>query len=148
MGFDLTYSTTENISPALQREIIADAETLCLARSWVQCDGPSVEDDDGFLMGSSRLSPSDPDGMDEAKGSGLPVGRLPDLLQALCELSARHGIGWAITHDAVEGQPVGVIQYGVADDGVRDTFEGLRAMLEGMGDMDDMFPDDFDEPFG
>ena len=58
------------------------------------------------------------------------------------------GIGWAITHDAVECQPVEVIQYGVADDGVRDTFEGLRAMLEELGDMDGMFPDDFDEPFG
>ena len=88
MGFDLTYSTTERISPALQREIIADAETLCLARSWVQCDGPSVGDDDGFLIGSSRLSLTDPDGFDEAKGSGLPLGRLHDLLQTLCAISS------------------------------------------------------------
>lgn len=138
MGFDIRYSTTEKISPALQREIIADAEVLYLARSWVQCNGPSIENDDGFLTGSSRLSPSDPDGTAEAQCSQEPIGKLSDLLQALCELSARHAIDWEISHDHSDGI-VGLIQYGVPDDAVRGTFDGLDAMLGGMGDMDGMF---------
>ena len=144
MGFDLSYSTTEQISPALQREIIADADSLWMARSWVQCSGLSVENDDGFLMGTSRLLPSDPDGLAEAKISGKPLGKLRDLLQALCDLSARHGIEWEIEHDHSDGV-VGLIQYGVADDAVRGTFDGLEAMLEMS---DGMLPDDLDEPLG
>ena len=149
MGFDLSYSTTEQISPALQREIIADAEALDQAHSWVQCDGPSLGNDNGFLTGSSRVSPSDPDGVAEAQDSGKPIGKLPDLLQALCELSGRHGIDWEIIHDHSDGL-VGLIQYGTPDDAVRGTFDGVGELLEGMGDMedDDISPDDFDNPFG
>ncbi|MCA8988505.1 MAG: hypothetical protein KDA78_12725 [Planctomycetaceae bacterium] len=147
MGFDISYSTTEIISPALQREIIADAEALYLAYSWVQCDGPSLENDSGYLTGCSRVSPSDPDGQEEAQQSDKPVGRLSHLLQALCELSSRHGIEWEIQHDHSEGV-VGVIQYGIPDDAVRGTFEGLDELLEELGDMDGMSPEDFDNPFG
>ena len=143
MGFDLQYSTTEQISPALQREIIADARLLDSRHSWVQCDGPSVENDDGLLIGWSRVSPADPDGIAEARDSGLPVGRLPELLAALCELSGRHGIDWEVSHDHSDGI-VGLIQYVVADDSVRDTIDGLNAMLEMENGMSF---DDFDEPF-
>jgi hypothetical protein len=147
MGFDIGYSTTEKIAPALQREIIADAEVLYLTRSWVRCGGPSIENDDGFLTGSSRVSPWGSDRTAEAQDRLKPIGRLSDLLQALCELSARHAIDWEIIHDHSDGI-VGVIQCGVPDDAVRRTFEGLDVMLEGMGGMDGMLPEDFDEPYG
>lgn len=134
MGFDLIYSTTEIISPALQREMIADAQALYAERTWVQCDGPDLLDDKGYLTGSSRLSPSDPDGFAEAKASNKPTGKLRDLLTSLCNLSGRHGVTWEISHDQGD---VGLIEYGLPDERVTGTFEGLAAMLDGMGDLPD-----------
>lgn len=106
-----------------------------------------IENDDGFLTGSSRVSPWDAEGIAEAQGSDKPIGTLSDLLHALCELSARHAVTWEIFHDHSNGI-MGLIQYGVPDDAVCSTFDGLGAMLEGMSDIDGMFPEDFDEPFG
>jgi len=141
MGFDLCYTTTEKISPALQQEMVAEANQLNMERSWVQCLGPDLWDDDGFLAGCSRLSPLDPDGSLEAQGDSKPIGRLRDLLHALCRLSGRHGIDWEISHDHGD---VGFIEYGIPDERVVATFDGLEAMLEGVGDLPDGLEDMFE----
>jgi hypothetical protein len=145
MGFDITYSTIERISPALQREILEDVHVLHKQKSWIQCTGPSFENEDGYLCGSSRLTPDrDPRDVATARhlSSGAPDGSVLDLLDVLCKLSRQHDIEWEISHDHSDGV-LGRIQCGVADEIVRSTFEGLAAMCEGMGDH--LSLDDFDE---
>ena len=143
MGFDITYATTERISPALQREIIDDANSMYMQKSWIQCMGPEVENEDGYLSGCSRLTPDpDPEDVEDARDGGAPDGTVLDLLDALCKLSGKFDIEWEISHDHSDGV-VGRIQHGVADDAVHSTFDGLAAMCEGMGG--DLSPDDFDE---
>ena len=142
MGFDISYSTTEKISPALQREIIEEADALYSQYSWVNVMGPSLQDDGGYLTGDSRLSPQcDEDDAADARLGGKPDGRMGALLEALCKLSAKFDIVWEIQHDHSDG-PVGYIRYGVADDSVQSTFDGLDAMFDEMGDGSEM-PDDF-----
>jgi hypothetical protein len=143
MGFDITYATTEKISPALQREIIDEAHALYMQKSWVQCMGPELENEDGYLSGSSRLIP-EPDAatLADARDGGAPDGTVLDLLDALCKLSGKFDIEWEISHDHSDGV-VGCIEHGVPADTVRGTFDGLAAMCEGMGG--DLSPDDFDE---
>ena len=132
MGFDITYSTAELISPRLQQEIIADLDTLSLERSWIQCVGPSFENQDGYLLGSSRmmLDPHERD-LDDARDGGAPDGTVLDLLEQLCRLSGMHDVEIEIAHDHSDGV-VGSIVAGIADEGVKSTFEGLSAMCEGL----------------
>jgi hypothetical protein len=142
MGFDIRFSTTEKISLALQREIIEDADDLYSQKSWVQCDGPLLEDAHGYLSGSSRLTPDpDPDDLADARCDGYPDGTVLDLLKGLCQLSGRHDIEWQISHDHSDGV-VGSIECGRPDEAVQRTFEGLAAMCEDMAE--DLPPDDLD----
>ena len=53
MGFDISYSTTERISPTLQREIMEEANALYSQYSWVNVMGPSLQDEGGYLIGDS-----------------------------------------------------------------------------------------------
>ena len=142
MGFDISYATTEQISQSLQQEIIDEANALYSQYSWVNVGGPSLEDDGGYLTGYSRLSPQcDEDDAADARRGGKPDGRMAALLELLCKLSAKFDIEWKIEHDHSDG-PVGHIRYGVADDSVQSTFDGLDAMFDEMGDGLEM-PDDF-----
>lgn len=142
MGFDVSYSTTERISPSLQREIIEEAKGLYTQHSWVHVMGPVLNDDGGYLTGSSRLSPQcDEDDAADARLGAAPDGTLTALLDSLCKLSAQFDIEFEIEHDHSEGS-VGVIRHGKADEAVQSTFDGLDAMFEGIEDGFDM-PDEF-----
>ena len=142
MGFDVSYTTTERISPTLQREIIDQCQSLYSAYSWVNVTGPSLDNEDGYLAGSSRLSPDvDADDAADARDSGHPDGRLKELIDCLCRLSAKCDIEWEIEHDH-SGGPFGYIRGGNADADVRDTIDGLDAMFDEM-DGDFGLPDSF-----
>ena len=142
MGFDISYRTTEQISSSLQREIVDETDSLYAQHSWVHVTGPTLSDDGGFLLGSSRLSPQcDEDDAADARLGGAPDGMLAALLDSLCKLSAKFDIEFEIEHDHSEG-PVGVIRYGKADDAVQSTFDGLDAMFDGLEDGFEM-PDEF-----
>ena len=77
----------------------------------------------------------------DARDGGHPDGRLKELIECLCKLSAKFDIDWEIEHDH-SGGPVGYIRGGNADAEVRDTMDGLDAMFEEM-DEDLDLPDDF-----
>ncbi|WP_372723594.1 hypothetical protein [Novipirellula sp.] len=142
MGFSVAYQTTEQISPALQREMTDVASELTYGRTWLSCEPPYLMNQSGTLVGASKpnFSPH-PDDVASAKSEGLPDGTLRDLLEVLCELSRRFDVDWKISHDHSDG-PLGYIRSGICDDEVKtqcDAFSDLADELGGEGfDLDDL----------
>lgn len=141
MGFAIAYQTTEQISPALQREMIDVANDLSRGRTWLSCEPPDLTNENGTLVGASKpnFSPH-PDDVVSANSEGFPDGTLSDVLKVLCELSRRFGVDWEISHDHSDG-PLGYIRNGICDDDVKtqcDAFTDLTDELGGEGfDLDD-----------
>jgi hypothetical protein len=142
MGFDVSYKSTETISPKLQREVIDELRVLSNCHSWVRVICPNLVDESGYLSGNSRLSPTaEPDDADDARRDGAPDGTMSDLMNILCELSRQFDIEWEVEHDYSEGV-LGSIRYGVADDAVREFVEGYDIFLDGTDDDGFEIPDD------
>ena len=135
MGFAISYETTEQISPALQREILAAAEEFAGKFSWLRCEPLMLHNDDGNLSGISKPTilphPDDVAGSDPND----PVGTVGDLLDGLCALSSQFDIDWEIAHDYSDG-PLGYIRNGRCDEIVRtqcEAFDELGDDLEDEG---------------
>ncbi len=141
MGFAVAYQTTEQISPALQRQLIDAMNDLSVGRTWLSCEPPFLMNEGGTLVGASKpnFAPH-PDDVSSAKSEELPDGTLNDVLDVLCELSRRFDVDWEISHDHSDG-PLGYIRNGVCDDEVRtqcDAFTDLAGELGVEGfDLDD-----------
>lgn len=136
MGFSIRYETTERISPALQEEILLALEPLMAERTWLHCEPPLMDDDDGLLAGSSKPNfMPDRDDAASAHSEGLPTGTILDLLDVLCRLSGQFNIEWELAHDYSDG-PMGYIRNGCADD-------ELRSQCAALADIPDGLPDDF-----
>jgi hypothetical protein len=132
MGFSLNFTTTEKISPVLQVEIRDAADVLYAKYSWVLCYGPSLQNEDGFLVCSSKLSISpDADDAADARSEGMPDGNFRTLLDCFCSLSRQFDIDWKMTHDHGGGY---YIRCGRVD-------EELREFCDAFGDLADDFPD-------
>ncbi|GAA4444595.1 hypothetical protein [Novipirellula rosea] len=142
MGFAVAYQTTEQISPALQREMIHAAKDLSSGRTWLSCEPPYLMNENGTLVGASKpnFSPH-PDDVASAKSEGLPDGTLSDTLEILCELSRRFDVDWEISHDHSAG-PLGYIRNGVCDDDVTTQCDALTDLADELGaegfDLDDL----------
>ncbi len=54
MGFAVAYQTTEQISLALQREMIDAANDMSNGRTWLSCEPPSLMNENGTLVGASK----------------------------------------------------------------------------------------------
>ena len=140
MGFSISYTSTEQISPAVQTEMIAALSGLSQNRTWLSCEPPRLANHAGLLGGSSKpnFSPH-PEDVASAKASGQSDGTVNDLLEILCELSRRFGVDWEISHDYSEG-PLGYIRQGDCDDDVRTQCEAFGDVavdiLDVMGELD------------
>lgn len=132
MGFAVGYSTTEQISPGLQKEINNANNELTKGRYWLSCEPPHFRDydGDGILRGASKpnFTPH-PDDVAAFRAENLPDGTLMNLIEVLCELSRRFDIEWEIDHDHSEG-PVGFIRKGVCDDEVLVQCEAFTLMAK------------------
>ena len=138
MGYDIAWRTTEQISPALQREITESFKNQTAGRTWMSGGPPDLAVDDGYLHGSSRprwdFSRTNED-VASALKEGLPDGTVNDLLACLCRISAEFDIEWEFRDDYSEG-PIGYIRCGECDDDVRRFCDGLTGMgedLRGLG---------------
>lgn len=114
---------------------MAAAHDLIRGRTWLSCEPVSFfsilhngPDPDGILRGFSKPNffPH-PDDASSAQAEGLPDGTLRDVLDILCELSARFDIDWEISHDYSHG-PVGYIRGGVCDEDVREQCEAFAEL--------------------
>lgn len=142
MGFDVSYKSTERISPKLQQEVIDALRILSNRHSWVRVVYPNLSDESGYLAGDSRLSPTtEPDDANDARRDGAPDGTMSDLMNILCELSRQFDIEWDIEHDYSDGI-LGSIRHGVADDAVREFVEAYDIFLDGTDDDGFEIPDD------
>jgi hypothetical protein len=142
MGISVAYQTTEQISPALQREMIEAANELSRGRSWLGCEGPYLMNENGTLAGSSKPNfLPHADDVASAKSEGLPDGTLNDLLGVLCELSRRFDVTWEISHDHSDG-PLGYIRNGICDDEVKTQCDAFSELADELGregfDLDDL----------
>lgn len=146
MGFAIGYRTTEELSPALQREVIASLEQQSAGRTWLSCEPPILLDDGGCLRGSSKPNfYPHADDVASARSHELPDGTVKDLLDCLCRVSAEFDIDWEIVHDYSDG-PVGYIHCGACDDEVRTQCEAFADLADDLRDeginLEDLFGGD------
>jgi hypothetical protein len=142
MGFDISYRTTEQLSPKLQQEVIATAKVLYENHSWVRLYGPTLSDEGGYLVGDSRLSPTvDEEDAKDCRSDGKPDGTCLDLLDALVHLSRMYQVDWAIEHDHSEGQELEIVD-GKPTEETLSFFEGMDEFLTETGDDGFEMPDD------
>jgi hypothetical protein len=141
MGFAIAYTTTEQISPALQREIIDSLKKHSAGRTWLSCEPPWLINQDGYLVGGSKPR-DDFDRRDvaSAKAEGLPDGTVNALLDCLCGVSAEFDIDWEISHDYSDS-PVGYIRCGECDDEVRSLCQAFTDLGDDLRNLD-VDPDD------
>mgnify|MGYP001185920786 CR=1 FL=1 len=141
MGFAIAYQTTEQITPALQREMIEVANDLSGGRTWLSCEPPYLINENGTLVGASKpnFSPHTDD-VASAKSAGLPDGTLSDVLEVLCELSRRFDVDWEISHDHSDG-PLWYIRNGICDEEVKIQCDAFMDLTDELGgerfDLDD-----------
>jgi hypothetical protein len=134
MGFAIAYRTTEPVNDELGSQLMALATAACAAHTWLSCEPPILQFDDGHLLGVSKpnFTPH-PDDIASAEMEGLPDGTVNVLLDLLCKTSALFAVDWEISHDYSDG-PLGYIRNGVCDSNVRmqcETFSQLaKDMLE------------------
>jgi hypothetical protein len=138
MGFSIHYDATEQISPALQREMTEAANQLLEGRTWLSCEPPLLSEYEGSFGGGVKPNVvKHPEDVAAAQQEALPDGTLNNAIEVLCELSRRFDVDWEISHDHSDG-PLGYIRCGVCDEDVR---EFCDAMTDVAGDL---FPDGFD----
>lgn len=141
MGFAIAYRTTESVNDELASRLIAAASAASAAHTWLSCEPPILQIDDGHLLGISKPNfMPHPDDIVSAEAEGLPDGTVNDLLDLLCKWSYDFGVDWEISHDYSDG-PLGYICEGVCDREVRIQCEAFSQLTEDLFDEGLDFPD-------
>jgi hypothetical protein len=140
MGFAIAYRTTEPVDHHLASRLRAAASAASAAHTWLSCEPPILQVDDGHLLGISKPNfMPHPDDVASAETEGLPDGTVNDLLDLLCKWSSDFAVDWEISHDYSDG-PLGYIRDGVCDSDVRTQCEAFGQLAE------DMLEEGFDFP--
>lgn len=130
MSFAIAYRTTESVDDELASRLTAAASAARTAHTWLSCEPPILQIDDGHLLGSSKPNfMPHPDDVASAETEGLPDGTVNDLLDLLCKWSSDFAVDWEISHDYSDG-PLGYIRNGVCDSGVRRQCEAFSQLGE------------------
>lgn len=126
MGFSISFRTTEQLSPARQREVLESLEQQAAGYLWLDCEPPRLMEEDGILLGASRLSFAADEDIASA-GDDLPEGTINELLDCLCHVSKELEVAWEIAHNDSDG-PLGYIRRGKCDKEARNECIDLADM--------------------
>ena len=115
MSFTILYTSARTVTPQEAEAIRAAATKACAGRSWLSCEPLDFFPDllDGKLLGGSKPNfRPHPEDKRAAECSGLPDGKLSDLLEILASISREHKVDWELMHDY---GPVGPIRGGIIE---------------------------------